>query len=60
MKSIIKVISWAAFIVGLAFLINNKLNLHIGFLEVKTMNSLYIFGGCVIVGIVGLFLTKDS
>lgn len=60
MKSIIKVISYLAIIVGVAFLLNDKLNLHISFLEVKSMTSLYIFIGAVVIGIAGLYFTKDA
>lgn len=59
MKSIIRVISWLAIIVGLAFFLNNKLKLHIDVLEVKSMTTLYIYIGAVVVGIAGLYFTKD-
>jgi len=59
MKSIIRIISWLAIIVGLAFFLNNKLKLHIDMLEVKSMTTLYIYIGAVVVGIAGLYFTKD-
>jgi len=59
MKSIIRIISWLAIIVGLAFFLNNKLKLHIDLLEVKSMTTLYIYIGAVVVGIAGLYFTKD-
>ena len=60
MRSIIKVISWLAIIVGLAFFLNSKLKLHIGFLEVNNMTSLYIYIGAIVIGFGGLFLTRDG
>ena len=59
MKGIIRFISYIAIIVGVAFFINNKLKLHIDILEVKSMTTLYIFIGAVVVGIAGLYFTRD-
>ena len=58
--TIIKVISYLAIIVGAAFFINNKLNLHIGFLEVTSMTSLYIFIGAIVAGFAGLYITRNA
>lgn len=58
--TIIKFISYLAIIVGAAFFLNNKLKLGIGFLEVSSMTSLYIFIGAVVIGIVGLYFTRNS
>ena len=58
--TIIKIVSYLAIIVGAAFFLNDKLNLHIGFLEVASMTSLYIFIGAVVVGIAGLYFTRNA
>ena len=60
MKGIIKFISYLAIIVGAAFFLNNKLKLHIGFLEIKDMTTVYICLGAVVLGFLGLYLTRDS
>ena len=59
MKSIIRVLSYIAIIVGVAFFLNRKLNLHIDILEIKSMNTLYIYIGAIVLGFAGLYFTRD-
>jgi hypothetical protein len=59
MKSIIRVLSYLAIIVGLAFFLNNKLKLNIDILEIKSMTTLYIYAGAVVAGFAGLYFTRD-
>jgi len=59
MRSIIRILSYIAIIVGLAFFLNNKLKLHIDILEIKSMTTLYIYVGAVVAGFAGLYFTRD-
>ena len=59
MKSIIRILSYLAIIVGIAFFLNRKLNLHIDILEIKSMNTLYVYIGAIVVGFAGLYFTRD-